>query len=332
MDKKNFKWYSIGLVFLLSIVLFFLVAEVPAKEKEESAKNQKGTLTSTSYFGPKKRIAVVDFQVKAPGAEDKIGSSMAEMLITALQNTGKYIVLERESQAFKEMLREQDLGKEGRISPETAAKFGKILGAQVLIKGVVTEFCQFETIKGIGLFIKGVTLGGGGVITAHVAVDIRMFDASTGEIIESHRTEQKVSTVVVTGGVKMGNVTIGGLDFHKTPLGKATRKAIEDMVDFIVEQLKAKPWEGRIVTVKNDKVIINAGLDVGIKIGDVMEVWRQGEELIDPVTGLSLGVEEGEKIGTIEVTDVKEKYSIATISTGIGFNRNDIVRMLDSIN
>lgn len=324
MDKRILKCYSIGLVLSLIITLFTAITEVAAKKKEES----KGTLSTTAYPGPKKRVAILNFEVKAPGAEDKIGSSMAEMLITALQNTDKYIVLERESQSFKDMLKEQDLGKDGRIKPETAAKFGEILGAQVLIKGVVTEFCQYETIKGIGVFVKGLTLGGGGIITAHVAVDIRMFDASTGEIIESHRTEQKANTVIMTGGVKIGDVVIGGLDFHKTPLGKATRLAIEDMVDFIVGKLKAKSWEGRIVTVKDDNVIINAGSDIGIKIGDRMEVWTIGEELIDPATGLSLGIEEGQKIGTIEVIEVKEKYAVAKITTGTGFKRNDIVRML----
>lgn len=323
MNKKSLRWYVVGLA--VSLVLFSCGTQ--AKKKEEPVKTQEGTLTTTAYFGPKKRVAVLDFEVKAPGAEGKIGSGMAEMLTTALHNTGKYIVLERKS--LPDMLREQDLGKEGRIKSETAAKIGEILGAQVLIKGVVTEFCQYESIKGIGVFVKGVTLGGGGVMTGQVAVDIRMFDASTGEIIESHRTEQKANTVVVVGGVKVGEVTIGGLDFHKTPLGKATRLAIEDMVDFIVGELKAKPWEGRIVTVKEDSVIINAGAEVGIKIGDKMEIWTTGEELTDPVTGLSLGVQEGQKIGTIEVTDVKEKYSVTTITTGTGFKRNDIVRMTE---
>jgi len=324
MVKSILKWDSRSLIISLILTLSFVVTEVIAKEE---VKIQKGTLTPTTYFGPKKRVAILDFDVKAPGAESKIGSGMAEMLITALQDTGKYIVLERENKTFQDMLKEQDLGKDGRIKPETAAKFGEILGAEILIKGVVTEFCQYESIKGVGFFVKGLTLGGGGIITAQVAVDMRIFDASTGEIIESHRTEQKANTVSLAGGVKIGDVVIGGLDFYKTPLGKATRLAIEDMVDFMVTQSKAKLWEGRIVKVENDRVIINAGLDVGIKFGDKMEVWVIGEELIDPETGLSLGLEEGKKIGTIEVIDVKEKYSVAIITAGTGFNRNDRVRI-----
>lgn len=317
MKKVVLKCYLI-----IILTLTFAVTEVMAKEE---VKAEKGT--TTSYFGPKKRVAVLDFDVKAPEAESRIGSGMAEMLITALQKTGHYIVLERENKTFQDMLKEQDLGKEGRIKPETAAKFGEILGAQILIKGVVTEFSQHETIKGVGLVVKGLTLGGGGIITAQVGVDIRMFDASTGEIIESHRTEQKASSVTIAGGVKVGDVVIGGLDFHKTPLGRATRMAIDDMVNFITTQSKTKPWQGRIVKIENDRVTINAGLDVGIKNGDKMEVWLKGEELIDPETGVSLGLEEGQKIGLLEVIEVKEKYSVATIITGTGFNRNDIVKI-----
>ncbi|MEW6619239.1 MAG: CsgG/HfaB family protein [bacterium] len=324
MNKIFLKWANVGVMVSLSIILSFKMIE--GAKKEKSSKGNEETST-TSYFGPKKRVAVLDFEVKAPGVEAKIGSGMSEMLITALHNTGKSIVLERDNKAFQDMLKEQDLGKADRIKPETAAKFGEILGAQILIKGAVTEFTQFESIKGVGVFVKGITLGGGGVITAQVAVDIRMFDASTGEIIESHRTEQKANTVIVAGGVKVGDVTIGGVDFHKTPLGKATRQAIEDMVGFIEGQLKAKPWEGRIVTVKDERLIINGGIDVGIKTGDKMEVWTIGEELIDPVTGLSLGREEGQKMGTIEVIEVKEKYSVAIITTGTGFKRNDLVKM-----
>lgn len=54
-------------------------------------------------------------------------------------------------------------------------------------------------------------------------------------------------------------------------------------------------------------------------------VYEKGEELIDPQTGLSLGAEE-EELGVIEVTSVKEKYSIAQSLKGYGFSRGDIIR------
>ena len=58
-----------------------------------------------------------------------------------------------------------------------------------------------------------------------------------------------------------------------------------------------------------------SGSGAGINEGDEFDVYRKGEELIDPETGLSLGAEE-EKVGTIRVTEVKDKYSIAEIIQG----------------
>jgi len=60
------------------------------------------------YDGPKARIAVGDFQVKAAGATIEIGDGLREMLLTALFNSNRFIVLER--QAVQDVMLEQDLG------------------------------------------------------------------------------------------------------------------------------------------------------------------------------------------------------------------------------
>ena len=67
-----------------------------------------------------------------------IGDGMADMLTTALVNSGRYIVLERES--LDTVLTEQDLGASGRIRSDTAAAIGEIEGAELLIVAAVTEF------------------------------------------------------------------------------------------------------------------------------------------------------------------------------------------------
>ena len=54
-------------------------------------------------------------------------------------------------------------------------------------------------------------------------------------------------------------------------------------------------------------------------------VYRMGEELIDPVTGLSLGAEE-EIIGRIRASEIKEKYAICDVVDGAGFDAGDMVR------
>ena len=278
------------------------------------------------YKGPKKRIAVMDFEMKVPRAHWKIGSGMAEMLITALHETGKFVVLERK--VIQDIIKEQDLGERGRVRKETAAKIGDILGAQVLVRGAVTEFEEKVGRGGVGGVLLKKKAGAGLTTTsAHVACDLRMYDATTGVILEATSKEAKARSVgvVLAGVLKTGNIVGAGFS-TKTPLGKATRGCIEKIVDAIVERMETVPWQAKIVKVSNGKVYINVGANAGIRKGEVFGVYRVGEELIDPDTGLSLGAEES-YAGKIKITKAEKKYAIATILEGEGFERGDVVRI-----
>jgi len=113
-------------------------------------------------------------------------------------------------------------------------------------------------------------------------------------------------------------------------MGKVTREAIEDAVNFIIYQMGTVPWEGRVVKVDTGgKIYINAGAEAGITVGMLFEVYKPDEELIDPETGLSLG-REVTKIGIIQVTSVQDKFSIAAPVSGEGFARGDIIKYLGS--
>ena len=92
----------------------------------------------TPYDGNKKRIAVTAFERKTPKGGTTIGSGLSSMLADALFNTNRFIVLERER--LDEVMAEQDLGDSGRFRQETVAPKGELEGAELLIRGAVTEF------------------------------------------------------------------------------------------------------------------------------------------------------------------------------------------------
>ncbi|MCK5076635.1 MAG: hypothetical protein KAR38_09675, partial [Calditrichia bacterium] len=87
------------------------------------------------------------------------------------------------------------------------------------------------------------------------------------------------------------------------------------------------PWSGKVIMEKNGVIYMNAGSKGGISIGSKFVVYRPGEELIDPDTGLNLGSEEI-KVGRIEITDdiANGKASKAKALDGQGFRKGDIVR------
>ena len=93
--------------------------------------------------GKKKRVAVFIFDDKTDNGRSwwgqrTVGEGMSDMVITELVKTGQYTVLER--QELDELLREQDLGASGIVTPESAAEIGKVLGVELAVMGAVTEF------------------------------------------------------------------------------------------------------------------------------------------------------------------------------------------------
>jgi len=279
------------------------------------------------YFGPKKRLAVLEFDNRVNrswwDASWRVEENLTEMVITELMETGRFIVVERS--ALNEILSEQDLAESGRVRQETAAKIGELLGAQVLVKGTVTEFIEKESGGAAGIMLGGIGIGGK-TSEGYVAMDLRLIDATTGQVLESHRAEGKIKSTGIGGIAFFKGIAFGGTTFNKTALGKATRAAVTDAVGFIVSNMEEQAWQGRVVKVEGANVYINAGSNMNISEDMVLSVFSRGEELIDPDTGLSLGTTVS-RSGTIRIVQVAEKFSIARIMEGSGFQRGDIVKM-----
>lgn len=203
------------------------------------------------YDGPKARVAVYRFgdrTAKGGGRyrgfgwySPEIGNGMADMLNDALLKSNRFIVLER--QALKDVLQEQDLAASGRVRRETAAPIGQIEGAELLIKGAITEFEPGArgARGGFGAGGFGLGWGGGlggaliggllsGIRESHVAMIIQVVDARTSRLLFSTTVEGTASDFDISGllaGFGGGFGAGAGLGtWQKTPVEKAIRIAI----------------------------------------------------------------------------------------------------------
>jgi curli biogenesis system outer membrane secretion channel CsgG len=168
----------------------------------------------------------------------QIGEGMRDMLATALFNSNRYIVLEREQ--LGEVLAEQDLGASGRVKKGTEAPIGEIYGAELLITASVTEFEGSTKGVGGGTRILGVRVGGG-VKKGHIAIDIRIIDTKTSQIVAATSVEGKSTSIGAEGSTWIGGslpVSLGG--FSKTPVEKAIRVCIQKAVEYIVSRTPAE--------------------------------------------------------------------------------------------
>lgn len=303
--KVSFR--AIFSIFVALLMVFSLNTTVSAKENTSKP-------TSPGFSGTKKTIAVARFNnTSGMNSYINIGDDFSAQLTDTLMQSGQFIVLSR--QDLSAVLTEQDLADSGRIAKSLTARKGKVIPAQILVTGNITEFEENTGGGSQGISIHGVTIGGA-KSDAHVAVIVQIIDSTTGQILDSQRVEGLADASGFTIGYS-GAFNIGSSSFKKTPLGKATQIAIDRAVSYISERLSNLSWQGRVVTVKEGLVYLNAGSDAGIALGKNFVIYRKGESLIDPETGIELGSEK-KKIADIVVSEVEQKFSKAKILSSTG--------------
>lgn len=296
------------------------------------------------HAGLKKRIAVMDMSMTAttlsqaspgsfsvtttiqipPPADFAMG--LTEILTTELAKTGKVIVLERK--ALQDITAEQDLVTAGRVNVETGAKTGRIVGAHALVRCAITEYSYSQTGTSANLkVIEGLTLGAT-VVRAMVGLDCRIYDATTSEVLASAVARGNATAKGADVRYSDHRVEGGASGFMTTPLGQASRKAIDEAVPLILGKLGETPWEARVIRADGKEIYLNAGEESGVTVGTTFGLFRPAEALIDPASGLELGTPD-EPVGVIRVSAVKPKYCVAELIEGETAERNDIARPLE---
>jgi len=282
------------------------------------------------FKGPKKTIGVLSFENKT-ALGGALGSDFSDQLTEALMKSGQFIVVAR--QDLDAVITEQDLAATDRFAQSTVAQKGKLVPAQLIIKGAVTEF--ESQARGGGTDIRFGNFGAGDfgisgeTVHAHVACIIYIIDSSTGQILDSKRMEGKARA----GGLGFdwsydNTVSLGTAGFKRTPLGKAMQETIENAVEYIAGRLGAVAWEGRVVKVEGSTVYINVGSKGNAQTGDVFTIYGESEVLTDPITGLPLGAEKA-KVAKVMVHEVQENFSKATITESCGVVKRGDLIMLD---
>ncbi len=282
----------------------------PAPEAGSKPVSQAPKIT---HKGPKLRVGIVDFVNKSSYGAGRLGTSASDILTTELFKTGAFIVVERAQ--LKQVLGEQSLGQTGVVNPETAAQAGRVLGLNALVTGSISQFGVSTGGADYGVYRQKVQ-------TAKCTVDVRVVDASTGQLYfaDSGKGEfEKKAQEVLGMGTRAG--------YDETLGQEALRSAITKFMDNLVQKLQNVEWSGAVASVSGNEIYINAGREVGLNLGDVLTVHTLGKEIIDPHTKVSLGRTRGAVKGELQVAEIDEKFTIAKVLSGTGFQVGDMVKM-----
>ncbi len=235
-------------------------------------------------------------------------------LADALQNTRKFEV--RAHAELAKIIGEQQAQDSGNfdLSDPARAKPFQLAGIPYLALVQIDDFqdqVQTARFEGVGQQATRRQI--------RLSAVCRVFDATRGTLLESVR------------------VTLADLDFRNNPqyvvdqkggdLTEAVVNVIADkMANRVAQKITDTVFPAKALVVRDGVVTLNRGEGTDIAVGEIWEVFAQGEALIDPDTGENLGSEEV-AVGFVRVISVAPKFSRAEIcGLDRGIARNCVLR------
>ena len=255
----------------------------------------------------KKSISVGDVTLGAgyTGTWD-ISEGVATMMLSALRDTGAFVVLERPS--LSDLLLEQSLSEQQLSVGQSTILSGQQGKGQLLVAITVIEFGTPQEANIFSIEVIGAPASAGGASNSfakgRVAIDVRLVDARTTEVLASFVVAQKIKNREIGLDVQYELLDFGASTFNKTPLGEATRKVVDDAAGQVANAAALVAWEGAVVEAEGTEVYLNVGSDIGASIGD-------GFAIFSPTKGDD-GLVQDVLIGTLVLKGVEPKMAWGT--------------------
>lgn len=167
---------------------------------------------------------------------------LGDALSNELSSTGQFQVVER--QRLDAVLSEQELRELGLTKPGTGAKKGNLTSARYVVLGRVTAFeenvASESSGRSGGVNLGIIRIGSGGrksAQEAYIAIDLRVVDTTTGEVVHSRTVEGRAKSESESTKKEFSFLGINtGSDNakeKKAPVGKALRAALIESTDYL---------------------------------------------------------------------------------------------------
>jgi curli biogenesis system outer membrane secretion channel CsgG len=292
--------------------------------------------TAAQLQAQKKRVIVDEFdystvktQVQAVfNTQQDIGKGIRAMLTKRIADANNLVVVERAK--IQNIMKEQDFNASNRVKQGSGARVGQISGADAQLSGDIVVFGRDDkkrSVKGGGMFgsVIGAVASSKNEDKAVVVIDYRLIDAETSEIIatgeargESVRKGNALGAIggALGKGVAGVQVDMTSSNFAETIIGEATQDCVNKLADILKEQTAnmkktVRPVETSVADVSGNTLVIAAGGNDGVNVGEIFEIHRVDREVKDPTTKEVLD-RITTKVGEMTITSVRDKIATGT--------------------
>jgi len=286
----------------------------PAMKEPETKVASSSPAPSRPFYTPsvafsetefKKKVAILDFVNNSSYKEEKIGEAVAKKLSDKLEATQRVVTLDKT--VVSETLIREGFKFEHLSDPPAIKRAHQSLGIQAFVLGTVTD---------VSLSSKTPEASDVEVTFATTKVEVRLIDASTGNLLKTFVGRSPIFGTKETGADSRGKAVL-----------KAIEIGLDDILESFLRQLDFLDWTTTVARVDGETIYLNAGKLSGVRIGDTFEVFEPGKEIFHPNTNLSLGWTTGKLKGAVRVTALfGVDAAVGKVVQGGGFSSNDVAK------
>lgn len=275
-----------------------------------AAQTDKATLAVSAI----KPLASLSAAMTSAGKGDSLArvvEAYDSQLIDRLNAGRKFEIVGRSD--LSEVLREQELADSGNVAAEDpgAATAGQLSGARFVLVGTIDDFedaterVEFANLNRVGLKRK-----------IRLSTTAKIYDSTSGRLMESvnvrmENSDDRMERENVQRNAEETDVLL--LDITRDAAAEIAAR-VADIVFPI-----------RVLVKRDAQITINRGEGAGVELGQMFNVFAQGERLIDPDTGEVLGQEEV-LVGKVRIMSVQPRFSTAEILEDVGITKGAVVR------
>ncbi|WP_293901128.1 CsgG/HfaB family protein [Phenylobacterium sp.] len=241
-------------------------------------------------------IAIYQMDDLAHSGQAAVLSAMIE---TAIANTSKFRVIEREH--LGKLVGEQARAKSGLVTTNTPGKIGGFEGADFLIYGTITTIQALNRADVGSNLVAGIMSGNNRATPncnntyATIGLDIKITDARSGEVKYVTRINETQRSATACGG------GAGAID-----TGSLMRAAADKVASGLVTTI----YPIQIAAIQPDGVIVLNYGEGAVQEGAVMGIYSKGAVIRDPATGEVLANDEVQ-LGFLRIIGVTGRVSRA---------------------
>jgi hypothetical protein len=256
--------------------------------------------------GFRRKVVTLDFENKTTYEQEKIGEAAAKRLNDRLEATQRVVTMDQA--VVSEALKKQGSTFRNLTDPSAMKQANQTLGIQAFALGTVADVSLLSS--------KASDTSDEEVSFATAKVEIRLIDASTGNLLRTFIGRSPIFGTKESGENSRGKAVLKAIDL-----------SLDEIVDPLLRQLEFLDWTTTIARIEGDSLYINAGKQSGLRIGDTLEIYQPGKEIIHPSTKISLGWTTGQLKGLIRITDLFGVDAAAgKVVEGKGFAIDDVVK------